>query len=46
MKIQIDTPQELHKKLNIEKAKRELNTLAETVIKLLEEKLTNGKNKN
>jgi hypothetical protein len=39
MKIQIDTPQELHKKLKIEKAKRELETLSETIIKLLEEKL-------
>jgi len=39
MKIQIDIPKELNKKIKIEKAKRELNNLAETVIELLEERL-------
>lgn len=39
MKIQIDIPKELHKSLQIEKIKREINTLAETVIVLLGEKL-------
>ena len=39
MKIQIDLPKELNKKLKIEKIKREYNTLSELIIKLLEEKL-------
>lgn len=39
MKIQIDIPKELNKKIKIEKIERELNTLAETVIELLNEKL-------
>lgn len=39
MKIQIDIPQDLHKKVKIEKIERELNTLAETVVELVREKL-------
>ena len=39
MKIQIDLPKGLHKKIKIEKINRELNTLTETIIKLLEDKL-------
>lgn len=39
MKIQIDVPKELHKKIKIEKIKRELNTLAETIIELIDERL-------
>ncbi len=39
MKIQIDLPKELNKKIKIEKIKRELNTLEETIIELLNEKL-------
>ncbi len=39
MKIQLDIPKELHKKIKIEKIERELNTLAETVIEILKEKI-------
>jgi hypothetical protein len=39
MKIQIDTPEELHRRIKIEKINRDLNTLKETVIELLEERL-------
>lgn len=37
MKIQLDIPKELNKKLKIEKVKRDLNNLQETIIKVLEE---------
>jgi len=37
MKIQIDIPKELHKFVQIEKIKRERNTLAETILEILEE---------
>ncbi len=39
MKIQIDIPKELNKKLKIEKIKRDFKTLQEVIIKLLREKL-------
>ena len=39
MKIQIDTNKKLHKKLKLEKVNRDRNTLAETIIELLEEYL-------
>jgi len=37
MKIQIDLPKEIHKFIQIEKIKRERNTMAETIIELLNE---------
>ena len=39
MKCQIDMPKELSKKVKIEKIRREQNTLAETVVILLDERL-------
>lgn len=39
MKIQLDISKELNKKLKIRKAKLELISLQETIIKILEEKL-------
>ena len=39
MKIQLDIPKELNKKLKIEKINRELDNLKETVIQVLEEVL-------
>jgi len=39
MKIQLDIPKELNKKLKIEKVERELKNLQETIIKILEENL-------
>ena len=38
MKIQIDIPKEIYKFVQIEKIKRDKNTLTETVIELLNEK--------
>jgi len=38
MKLQIDIPHNTHKRLKIEKIERELNTLAELVVKILEER--------
>ena len=38
MKLQIDIPHDTHKKLKIEKIQLELNTLAELVVKILEER--------
>ncbi len=37
MKIQINLPKELNKKVKIEKVKRDFNTLSETIIELLRE---------
>jgi len=37
MKIQIDLSKEIHKFVQIEKIKRERNTMAETIIELLNE---------
>ena len=37
MKIQIDLPKEVHKFVQLEKVKREEKTLADTIIKILEE---------
>ena len=39
MKIQLDIPKELNKKLKIAKVERELKNLQETIIKILEENL-------
>ena len=36
MKIQLDIPKELNKKLKIRKAENEFNSLEETIIKILE----------
>ena len=38
MKIQIDLPEEINKKLKIYKVKNNLKTIAESVVKILEEK--------
>jgi len=38
MKIQIDIPKEINKKLKIEKIERELNTLAELILIILKER--------
>jgi len=43
MKIQIDIPKELNKKLKIEKIERELKNLQETIIEILEEKFKEKK---
>ena len=37
MKIQLDIPKELNKKLKIEKVNRDLENLQETIIKVLED---------
>ena len=39
MKIQIDIPKNLNKKIKIKKVEMELNTLSETIISLLNDKL-------
>ena len=39
MKIQLDIPKELNKKLKIRKAEMELNSLEETIIKILDKVL-------
>ena len=43
MKIQLDIPKELNKKLKIEKVERELKNLQETIIKILEERFNKKK---
>jgi len=39
MKIQIDIPKELNKKLKIERVKRDIKNMQELIIKILEENL-------
>ena len=46
MKIQIDIPKEIYKFVQIEKIKRDKNTLTETVIELLNEKKQEFQKKN
>lgn len=43
MKLQIDIPEELNRKLKIERLKRNCNNLQETLIELLKEKLEDTK---
>jgi len=38
MKLQVDIPHDIHKRLQIEKIQLELNTLAELVVKILEDR--------
>ena len=38
MKIQLDIPKELNKKLKIEKLERDLNTLQELIILIIQER--------
>jgi len=38
MKLQVDIPHDIHKRLKIEKIQLELNTLAELVVKILEDR--------
>ena len=45
MKIQIDIPNDINKKLKIEKIERDMNTIAELIISILKEKYKNEKTK-
>ena len=43
MKIQIDIPKDINKKLKIEKLERDITTLAELVISILKDRYKNEK---
>ena len=43
MKVQVDIPNIINKKLKIEKIERDMNTISELIISILEERY--GKNK-
>ncbi len=45
MKIQLDIPQDLNKKLKVEKAEKEHKSIAEVIIKILREYFKNGHHK-
>jgi len=42
MKIQLDIPDNINKKLKIERIERDMNTIADVVIFILKEKYKNG----
>ena len=42
MKLQIDIPHDIHKRLKMEKIELELNTLAELVVKILGERYSDN----